>query len=96
LPVDERTFALRAKGDSMKDKGIHDGDLLVVQHQADAESGDVIVAMLDGEATVKTLIRRTDGITLQPANDLYDPIRIPIAHPGFRICGKVVGVIHRV
>ena len=95
LAVDESTFALTAKGDSMRDKGIHDGDWLVVRQQPDADSGDIIVALLNGEATVKTLIRRIDGLTLQPANDLYEPLRIPLDHPGFAISGKVIGVIRK-
>ena len=96
MPVNERTFALRAQGDSMRDKGIFDGDMLVVQSQSEAESGDVVVALLDREATVKTYLRRTDGQTLQPANEAYPPIHIPPDYPEFTICGKVVGVIRRI
>ena len=96
LPINSRTYALTAKGDSMRDKGIQDGDTLIIHQEADVDSGDVVVALLDGETTVKTLIRRIDGLTLQPANEFYEPVYIPLDHPGFQICGKVVGVIHKI
>lgn len=66
--------ALKVKGDSMSPR-ILDGDVLIVKLQNDAESGDVVVALINGkEATVKRLIKHTDGITLQPFNPAYDPM----------------------
>ncbi|MEU4243230.1 transcriptional repressor LexA [Actinoplanes sp. NPDC026619] len=85
-------FALRVKGDSMIDAAICDGDLVVVRQQQTADNGDIVAAMLDGEATVKVL--RTDGhnVDLVPRNPAYDVI------PGNDavILGKVVSVLRRV
>ncbi|MBN1518370.1 repressor LexA [Candidatus Sumerlaeota bacterium] len=94
LPINDATYALAAHGDSMVNKGIHDGDTLIVRHQTIAESGDVIVALLNGEPIVRSYIQRVDGVTLQPANDFMEPARISLDHEGLQICGKVVGVIH--
>ncbi|GAA0533031.1 transcriptional repressor LexA [Paractinoplanes ferrugineus] len=85
-------FALRVKGDSMVDAAICDGDLVVVRQQQTADSGDIVAAMIDGEATVKVL--RTDGhhVELVPRNPAYDVL------PGNHavILGKVVSVLRRV
>ncbi|GIF19212.1 repressor LexA [Actinoplanes tereljensis] len=85
-------FALRVKGDSMIDAAICDGDLVVVRQQPTAENGDIVAAMIEGEATVKVL--RTEGhrIDLVPRNPAYDVI------PGHNavILGKVVSVLRRV
>jgi repressor LexA len=85
-------FALRVKGDSMIDAAICDGDMVVVRQQPTAETGDIVAAMIEGEATVKVL--RTDGhrVDLVPRNPSYDVI------PGndATILGKVVSVLRRV
>jgi repressor LexA len=85
-------FALRVKGDSMIDAAICDGDMVVVRQQPTAESGDIVAAMIDGEATVKVL--RLDGhrVDLVPRNPAYGVI------PGddATILGKVVSVLRRV
>jgi repressor LexA len=85
-------FALRVKGDSMIEAAICDGDMVVVRQQQTADSGDIVAAMIDGEATVKVL--RTDGrkVELVPRNPAYDVI------PGNNavILGKVVSVLRRV
>jgi repressor LexA len=86
----EKTFALKVRGDSMEEAGIHDGDLVVVRAQEDAEPEQIVVALVDGEATVKRLARRAGKLQLQPANPRYQPI--PVA-AGTRILGKVIGVI---
>ena len=85
-------FVLRVVGDSMIDDGILDGDYVVVRKQPVAETGQTVVALLDGEATVKRLQRRGAAIELHPANPAMTPIAVP---PGadFRIEGVVVGVI---
>ena len=86
----EELFALRVRGDSMKGVGILDGDVLIVRQQADAETGSVVVAMVDGDATVKTLRRRRNRVHLEPANPAYDVI---VPEPGsLRILGRVLEV----
>jgi repressor LexA len=67
-------FMLRVVGDSMVDAAICDGDWVVVRQQPTAENGDVVAAMIDGEATVKVLQRRDGHVKLMPRNPLYDPI----------------------
>lgn len=96
IPVDythnASTFMLRVTGDSMINAGIFDGDLILVRIQSQANNGDVVVALLDGErATVKTFYRDPDGIRLQPENDAYLP-------PEFDTCdilGKVIGLYRK-
>jgi len=68
------TFMLRVSGDSMVDAAILDGDLIVVSPQPDARNGEIIVAMLDGEATVKRFYREAGRIRLQPENRAMEPI----------------------
>lgn len=67
-------FALEVYGDSMRDAGIADGDLVVARRQNTAADGDIVVALLGDEATVKTFYKETDGIRLQPENADYEPI----------------------
>jgi repressor LexA len=86
----EKVFALKVRGDSMEEAGIHDGDLVVVRAQEDAEPDQIVVALVEGEATVKRLARRAGKLQLQPANPRYQPIPV---EAGTRILGKVIGVI---
>lgn len=86
----ENVFALRVRGDSMMDAGIREGDLVVVRAQDHAESGQIVVALLDGEATVKRLVRRAGKLWLQPANPRYEPIAV---NSDTRVAGPVIGVI---
>ena len=84
-------FALRVRGESMLNAGILPGDLVVVHRQQDAHNGEIVVALFEDEATVKTL-RRKDGHTwLMPENDEYQPIDGTYAE----IIGKVVAVVRR-
>jgi repressor LexA len=99
VPVDRRLaagrelFALRVHGDSMTGAGILDGDLVIAAQQQDAQDGDVVVALIDDEATVKRFRRRPDGgVELRPENPEHKPITIK--RPPFMIQGKVVAV-HR-
>jgi repressor LexA len=87
-----RLFALRVQGDSMIEAAICDGDLVVVRQQQVAENGDIVAAMIDGEATVKVLHRDGPLVELLPRNPAYAPI--PAAHA--TILGKVVSVLRRV
>ena len=82
-------FALRVRGESMVDAGILPGDLVVVHQQSDANSGEIVVALFEDEATVKTLRRRDGHVWLMPANPEYEPIN----GDGCAILGKVVGVV---
>jgi repressor LexA len=84
-------FLLNVRGDSMIEAAITDGDWVVVRQQPVAENGEIVAAMIDGEATVKTLKRRDGHIWLMPANPAYDPI------PGDEatILGRVVAVLRR-
>ena len=82
-------IALKVKGDSMTPR-ITDGDVIIARKQDDAESGDVVVAMVDGQdATVKKLIKNASGITLQPYNPIYEPMFFPDSSD-VKIIGKVV------
>jgi repressor LexA len=85
-------FVLRVKGDSMVGDGILDGDFVVVRKQASADSGQTVVALIDGEATVKRLQRKGSRIELHPANPAMAPIVVE-EEESFRIEGVVVGVI---
>jgi len=84
-------FMLRVKGDSMIDAGIHHRDLIIVRQQPDADNGDIVVAMLDDSATVKTFYREKNLIRLEPANSAYNTIWVE----SVRIVGKVVGLFRR-
>jgi len=88
LVTGEETFMLRVNGDSMIEDGLFDGDFVVVQKQSSAEDGDVIVALLGDEATVKRFYRENGRIRLQPANSSMEPIH---AEPDqVAIIGKVI------
>ncbi len=84
-------FALKVTGTSMVNAGILDGDIVVVRQQETADDGDIVVALLEDEATLKRFFREADQIRLQPENDAMQPIltRDP------RIVGKVTGVLRR-
>ena len=84
-------FALEVVGDSMIDAGINEGDFLIVRRQPIAENGDIVVALLEDEATVKRLFIAGDRIELRPANRTYKPIQIG-PDDRFLIIGKVLAV----
>lgn len=84
-------FFLRIKGDSMTGAGILDGDLALVRRQPDADSGDIVVAMIGEEATVKRLKKSARSIALVPENPKYVPIEAS-ENEYFAVLGKVVGV----
>ncbi|MHB9124602.1 MAG: transcriptional repressor LexA [Armatimonadota bacterium] len=86
-----RFFALRVQGDSMINAGITDGGTIIVRQQPISESGDIVVALLGNEATVKRLYIREAQIELRPENPSYQPIVID-SNVDFRIIGKVVAV----
>lgn len=88
----EDSFALRVKGDSMINSGIFEGDLVIVTPNKSPVNGEIVVAMLDDEATVKTFENKNNKIRLIPSNDNYQPIEITTDRE-FSIVGKVVGVV---
>lgn len=89
------SFALRVNGDSMKNAGIFDGDIVLVKKQAVAQRGDIIVARINNEATVKRYQPEGDKIRLLPENDDFEPIVVSKRSGEFRIEGKVVGLVRR-
>lgn len=88
-------FFLRVSGDSMIDKGIFDGDLALVRPQQSAVNKETVVAMVDGEATLKSFFKEEDHIRLQPANPNMPPIIIRPEDGEVTIVGKVIGVYRK-
>src|SRR6476660_3233298 len=89
---DEGEYVLRVRGESMKNAGILPGDFVVVRPQDTAGDGEIVVALVGEEATVKRFFRESDHVRLQPENDAYEPIRSRDA----KVLGRVVGVLRRV
>jgi repressor LexA len=89
---DDGDYVLRVAGDSMKDAGILDGDHVVVRPQDTATNGEIVVALVGEEATVKRFFKERDHIRLQPENPALEPIRTREA----QVLGRVVGVCRRV
>ena len=89
---DEGEYVLRVAGESMRDAGILEGDYVVVRRQETARNGDIVVAMVGEEATVKRFFKESDHIRLQPENREMEPIR----STDVRVLGKVVGVFRRI
>ncbi len=86
---DQGGYLLRVRGDSMKNVGILDGDLVVVRQQDAADDGEIVVALVGEEATVKRFYREADHVRLQPENDAMQPIR----SRDVRVLGRVVGLM---
>ena len=96
LATPGRTFALRVRGESMKEAGILEGDMVVVREQKEARSGEIVVAIVNDEATVKTYrVKRNGSVILEPANPDFEPIEISEDHP-LEIRGKVIAVLRKV
>ncbi|MBN2355242.1 transcriptional repressor LexA [candidate division KSB1 bacterium] len=91
----EDIFLLRVRGHSMIDADIRDGDLLVVQMTQTCRNGDIIIALLEEEATVKRFYKEVERIRLQPENPSMQPIYVNKDDPNFRIIGKVKGLLRR-
>jgi repressor LexA len=89
---DQGEFILRIKGDSMKDVGILEGDHVVVRRQDTAADGEIVVALVGDEATVKRFFKESDHVRLQPENEALEPIRVR----DVEVLGRVVGVCRRV
>jgi repressor LexA len=89
---DAGEYLLRVRGDSMKDAGIIEDDVVVVRPENSARDGQIVVALVGEEATVKRFFKESDHIRLQPENDALEPIR----SKDVRVLGRVVGVMRRV
>jgi repressor LexA len=89
---DTGDYLLRVRGDSMKNVGILDGDLVVVKPQDAAEDGEIVVALVGEEATVKRFYREPDHVRLQPENEAMEPIR----SRDVRVMGRVVGLMRNI
>jgi repressor LexA len=85
-------YILQVRGESMKDAGILEGDYVIVRPSDDADNGEIVVALIGDEATVKRIYREADHIRLQPENEAMEPIRTSDA----RVLGRVVGVFRKV
>jgi repressor LexA len=96
LPVEyvqnSTSYMLKVNGESMVEAGILDGDMVLVRQQSSAENGDIVVALIGEEATVKTFYKEKDYIRLQPQNQYMDPI---IVKDNVSILGKVTGVFRK-
>ena len=95
IPIDfvgnSDCFMLTVRGESMIEAGILDGDYILVRKQSNANNGEIVVALIEDEATVKTFYKETDHIRLQPENSTMDPIIVPTCE----ILGKVCGVFRK-
>jgi DNA polymerase V len=88
------TFFVRAKGDSMIDEGIFEGDILIIDRSVQPRSGQVVLAVINGEFTLKRLIKNGAQIILQPENPKYNPIQVT-AEMDFQVWGVAVHCIHK-
>ena len=91
----ENGFFLRVKGDSMIGASIHEGDLALIRPQATADNGDIVVALVNGEATIKRFFREKDKIRLQPENPAMEPIIIRPGKEEIKIIGRVMGIYRK-
>ena len=95
IPIDfvgnSESFMLTVRGESMIEAGILDGDYILVKRQSNANNGEIVVALIGDEATVKTFYKEKDHIRLQPENSTMDPIIVPDC----KILGKVIGVFRK-
>jgi repressor LexA len=96
LVSSENVFLLRVQGDSMIDAHIQDGDFALVKPQKDAENGEIIVALIDDEATIKRVFKKRDLIRLQPAHPTMEPIVIKKGEKNVVIVGKVIGIFRKI
>jgi len=95
LVSSEDVFLLRVKGESMIDAHIQDGDFALVKPQKDAENGEIIVALIDDEATIKRIFKKRDLIRLEPANPNMEPIVVKKGEKRITIIGKVIGIFRK-
>lgn len=95
LASSEDVFLLRVQGDSMIEAHIQDGDFALVKPQPNAENGEIVVALIEDEATIKRIFRKRDLIRLEPANPNMEPIAVRKGEKRVTIIGKVVGIFRK-
>ena len=88
-------FLLRVQGDSMIDAHIQDGDFALVKPQPNAENGEIVVALIEDEATIKRIFKKRDLIRLEPANPKMEPIVVKKGEKKVIIVGKVIGIFRK-
>jgi repressor LexA len=88
-------FLLRVQGDSMIDAHIQDGDFALVKPQPNAENGEIVVALIEDEATIKRIFKKRDLIRLEPANPKMEPIIVKKGEKKVAIVGKVIGIFRK-
>ncbi|MBX7153258.1 hypothetical protein K1X84_16645 [bacterium] len=90
---DRNIFALQIDGDSMIEDGIYHGNYIVVRHTTEFKNGDIVIAYVNEEATVKRIYKRGSKILLQPANAELEPIEVDPQYAAFRVGGRVIDVV---
>jgi repressor LexA len=95
LVSSDDVFLLRVQGDSMIDAHIQDGDFALIKPQPNAENGEIVVALVDDEATIKRIFKKRDLIRLEPANPHMEPIVVRKGERRVTIVGKVVGIFRK-
>jgi len=95
LVSSEDVFLLRVQGDSMIEAHIQDGDFALVKPQPNAENGEIVVALIEDEATIKRIFMKKDLIRLEPANPSMEPIVVRKGEKKISIVGKVVGIFRK-
>jgi len=95
LVSSDDVFLLRVQGDSMIDAHIQDGDFALVKPQPNAENGEIVVALIEDEATIKRIFKKRDLIRLEPANPNMEPIIVRKGEKRVTIVGKVVGIFRK-
>ncbi|MGB9627404.1 MAG: transcriptional repressor LexA [Thermodesulfobacteriota bacterium] len=92
----EDVFLLRVQGDSMIDAHIQDGDFALVKPQSDAENGEIVVALIEDEATIKRIFKEKDLVRFEPANPAMEPIVVKKGERKITIVGKVIGIFRKI
>jgi len=95
LASSDDIFLLRVQGDSMIDAHIQDGDFALVKPQPNAENGEIVVALIEDEATIKRVFKKRDLIRLEPANPDMEPIVIKKGEKKVTVVGKVIGIFRK-
>jgi repressor LexA len=95
LVSSEDVFLLRVKGNSMIEAHIQDGDFALVKPQPNAENGEIVVALIEDEATIKRIFKKKDFIRLEPANPHMEPIVVKKGEKKVTLVGKVVGIFRK-
>jgi repressor LexA len=96
LASSENVFLLRVRGNSMIEAHIQDGDFALVRPQPNAENGEIIVALIENEATIKRIFKKRDFIRLEPANPSMEPIVVKKGEKKVTVVGKVIGIFRKI